>query len=1664
MLIRSFGFQKYKDTFASSNLKLACALAFVVVSASVAWAQAPDFDPTWYDASLTYVKLEVVEDGIHEVSGSELSSAGVSLAAIDPVTLKLFENGEEIPIAFIGDDASMDPTDRIQFLGKRNTGADEAWAYYETTTSESQTPGDALQSSQEYSLFTDTTYYWLAWTGQPGLRYSDEPVTPEPGADDISFVLQTHHTELDFSRYDGDSIDNGHPYYTHGEGDYWRTFLQNSIRRDSVIMGVRSGPHSGFIWSDAVVEARVVPGSAAHHDVILKVRVWGGQDGIYVPMDEVQWTGYEFQTLTASVTQDQIYTFNGTVYVEIVSDNQFYDGHTPNRVYTDWVRVTLRGDLKATDDVLTFPSNGVANYAYQLASFSPGTITVLEPASGQRFVGTADAAGDFTFGDSDNGNTLYWAAHSSAIHSPAAITLEQNSDWANTANAADYVIITAPAMRSSAQAVADFHTARNGYSVVIAEIQNIFDQFDYGRRTPIAIRRFLQTTQTWSTPPRFVLLWGDARYADPQTEFAPWEVPTYGFSSSDNWFVQGLGGKYDLQEFMAIGRVTIRNSSDAQIFLNKLQNYYDSPFSDWQQRLYYLTGGTDADQATFQAHSRNWAGIAAGEPAGMDTSFFFKTSESTLDTSLRDSIRVAIQRGSSLLSYFGHSSSQTWEIVTDPASEFDNPDRLPLVISFGCRTGAFAAGLDPVVDVRSLSEDLLIDSESGAIGHWGTSELGTVGNSAALAVLFHQVVFEDTSRTLGLVIQEVKNRFAASYSSYWAKRHSLQYNLIGDPGIILALPDKPDLHIDQPLVRFEPLIPITADSTVTVTLDLRNRGYYTADSVSVTLLHTLPDDSTEVFNVRIPKFAIADTLIFSTTIDDQPGLHTYAISVDPGNEYDEMREDNNSITLTHLVFSNGLTVVSPEKYGITTRTPKLRVSIATQIEMGEVPVHYELDTVPTFDSPNLTTFSSIIANAHADWRVTTALDDRTVYYWRATADNPSDPDATWAEASFTVSTADASSYTWMQQDALWLDDVNNRSLMWAEGTGWEFVPYTVSVFAHADRSSQSPLSGRFHVNGESYLLNAVGIGVLVLDGEIGTVKAYAFAVPYSNPFDCCQNYNAEVQRLQNVADSIEPGDYFFIRTRNLAIQGSNIITEEVKDIFRELGSIAIDTLTYSHIWLMKGRLGDPSETEEMVSPPEEAEEVEELSWTHKFVFSNPSGETTSPPIGPSQSWDELIGQIEHANSESEIVVDVLSENGDVELMTGVDITTSVDLSAISASEHPYLRLRATLTDTTQQSTPQLENWRISYTPIPDLVVDASSSSFPTEVLQEGEPAAVSLVVRNLSETPVGVAHLTVQLTDDENSASTLLTESIKGIPADGAHTLSFDIPTLDYVGNNLLLVQAEQPDLPERIVYNNAILRSYDVEVDRIRPVMVVTVDGEMFENAPGPVLDLQSAELPFVSARPEIEIVVSDENPYLRLDDPASFQLALDRLPLTPEQFTFTPATDELNEARIVFAPDLTGVDTVHTFTVRAVDATGNPALVDATAEDSTLYQVHFRVQNALIIESLYPYPNPMSRNTRLMFRMGGASASIVDDFRIRIYSVAGRLVREFDLIRNPELLERGGLQIGWNSVPWDGTDEDGDPVASGVYLYKVFVRDIDGEEHAINNPTSIERIAVIR
>ena len=69
--------------------------------------------------------------------------------------------------------------------------------------------------------------------------------------------------------------------------------------------------------------------------------------------------------------------------------------------------------------------------------------------------------------------------------------------------------------------------------------------------------------------------------------------------------------------------------------------------------------------------------------------------------------------------------------------------------------------------------------------------------------------------------------------------------------------------------------------------------------------------------------------------------------------------------------------------------------------------------------------------------------------------------------------------------------------------------------------------------------------------------------------------------------------------------------------------------------------------------------------------------------------------------------------------------------------------------------------------------------------------------------------------------------------------------------------------------------------------------------------------------------------------------------------------------------------------------------------------------------------YPNPFSSSTAIPYSVNKQS-----DIKVTIYDILGRQVRYF----------RMGLQTaGVHQIVWDGRNNLGQKVASGIYLYKI-------------------------
>ncbi len=139
------------------------------------------------------------------------------------------------------------------------------------------------------------------------------------------------------------------------------------------------------------------------------------------------------------------------------------------------------------------------------------------------------------------------------------------------------------------------------------------------------------------------------------------------------------------------------------------------------------------------------------------------------------------------------------------------------------------------------------------------------------------------------------------------------------------------------------------------------------------------------------------------------------------------------------------------------------------------------------------------------------------------------------------------------------------------------------------------------------------------------------------------------------------------------------------------------------------------------------------------------------------------------------------------------------------------------------------------------------------------------------------------------------------------------------------------------------------------------------------------------------------------------------------------------------------------HTATLTAWDAVNNAS----TAE------ISFVVSDAegLDVRNAFPYPNPTAGPTRFTFehnQPAGTAARV----QLRIFTLAGRPIRT---LSGDEALPGGLLAGPLVQIPWDGRDDDGARLASGVYLYRLRV-ETDGADGQAQVAERVERLAIIR
>jgi len=353
----------------------------------------------------------------------------------------------------------------------------------------------------------------------------------------------------------------------------------------------------------------------------------------------------------------------------------------------------------------------------------------------------------------------------------ASVTQNTPSTLSDGSNSADMIIIAHPTLMTAAQDWAVYRRSSTGgpFSVKVVDVNDIYDEFNYGVESPDAIRSFLSNAKaTWSGKPKYVLLVGDASY-DPRNFEARanpvHRVPTkfldliYGQSASDEALADfnndGLAeipiGRIpasDLATAEVVLGKTIKQETDAMLTFNRGSVFvYDEPisynFSDFSLMLH---SNVPTLPVTY---------VGRGDANSLNT------------------VVTALNAGPYIVNYSGHGATGIWGdsnwFNLDSANQLVNANSPSIYTMLTCFNGYFVR-----TDTDSLGEVLLKSPRGGASLVWASTTETTPDVQNIMGNRFYSQLNAGTINRIGDLIADAKKVTPAGDVRYsWA--------LLGDP-------------------------------------------------------------------------------------------------------------------------------------------------------------------------------------------------------------------------------------------------------------------------------------------------------------------------------------------------------------------------------------------------------------------------------------------------------------------------------------------------------------------------------------------------------------------------------------------------------------------------------------------------------------------------------------------------------------------------------------------------------------------------------------------------------------------------------------------------------------------------------------------------------------------
>lgn len=340
----------------------------------------------------------------------------------------------------------------------------------------------------------------------------------------------------------------------------------------------------------------------------------------------------------------------------------------------------------------------------------------------------------------------------------AGVLPNHPSHWHSPQAGADIAMVTYGPFATALAPLVRAHQAEGKSSAVVL-LDDLYDEFSFGERSPFAIKHFLQAaTQNWKTPPSYLLLNGRASL-DPRNYLGFGDldlVPTRIIASSslmtasDDWFSDFNDSGMPT---IATGRLPVSTVDEATTVVKKITTYEgQSTNGPWLANALMV-----ADKGDTEDFSQDSLTVQARLPKTMQVTDVFTDTLGT--TAARTDILSAIDSGQLLVNYLGHGSEEQWSgsdiFDTTSVSSLTNETQLPVFLIIDCLNGFFQD-----VYEQPLGVTLLLAPNGGAAAVLASSGLNQPQPETNLDSLVVQNIFGTTRTTLGDALVKAKSQIS----------------------------------------------------------------------------------------------------------------------------------------------------------------------------------------------------------------------------------------------------------------------------------------------------------------------------------------------------------------------------------------------------------------------------------------------------------------------------------------------------------------------------------------------------------------------------------------------------------------------------------------------------------------------------------------------------------------------------------------------------------------------------------------------------------------------------------------------------------------------------------------------------------------------------------------